>query len=116
MDEIQPEIGEDAEGRGLLDRWDHTDDHADRSDDSTESVAVGAHHSQTRQHVLSELFSALDAAIADPHSPAPEFRRALSTEPLDPLVPLNGLQASTTLRVLSSVRPKCPPPRSPHRA
>ena len=91
MDEVQPEIGEDAEGRGLLDRWDHTDDHADRSDDSTESVAVGAHHSQTRQHVLSELFSALDAAIADPHSPAPEFRRALSTEPLDPLVPLNGL-------------------------
>ena len=52
---------------------------------------MGAHHSQTRQHVLSELFSALDAAIADPHSPAPDFRRALSNEPLDPLVALNGL-------------------------
>ena len=91
MDEVQPEIGDDAEGRGLLDRWDHTDDHADQSDDSTESVAMGAHHSQTRQHVLSELLSALDAAIADPRSPTPDFRRALSTEPLDPLVPLNGL-------------------------
>lgn len=91
MDEVQHELGDDAEGRGLLDRWDPDEDVADLTDDSTESVVMGSHHAQTRQHILSELFTTLDAAIADPQNPDPSFRRVLNTEPLDPIVALNGL-------------------------
>ena len=92
MDEVQHELGADAAGHGLLDRWDHTEDGVDLTDDSTESVVMGSHHAQTRQHILSELFIALDAAIAAPQPPSPTFRRGLSAEPLDPLVALNGLR------------------------
>ena len=91
MDEVQHEVGADAEGRGLLDRWDHVEDEVDLTDDSTESVAMGAHHAHTRQHVLSELFAVLDKAISTPRSPAPSFRHQLGDEPLDPIVTLNGL-------------------------
>jgi len=91
MDEVQHELGADAEGRGILDRWDHDEENEDLTDDSTESVAASAHHAQTRQHVLSELFIELDAAISDPQSPGPAFRRSLTAEPLDPIVALNGL-------------------------
>ena len=49
---------------------DHTDDRRP-VDDSTESVAMGAHR-QTRQHVSKNL-SALDAAIADPRSQRQTF-------------------------------------------
>ncbi len=101
MDEIQHELGEDAEGRGLLDRWQHEDTGSELTDDPTESVALSAHHVQTRQHILSELFQTLDAAMASPQSPSPAFRRALMTEPLDPTVALNGLQHGTIHNPLS---------------
>ena len=92
MDEVQHEIGADAEGHGLLDRWEQAHDDGDLTDDSTESVVMGSHHVQTRQHILSELFTALDAAIAEPQLPSPAFRRSLNSEPLDPVVSLNGLR------------------------
>ncbi len=101
MDEIQHELGDDAEGHGLLDRWQHDDNDSELTDDPTESVALSAHHVQTRQHILSELFQTLDAAMATPQPPGPAFRQALMAEPLDPTVALNGLQHGTIHNPLS---------------
>ena len=94
LDEIQPDVGEDVRGRGILDRWRTGEDEGDLTDDPTVSVDVGAVHAQTRQHILNSLFEALDTAV-DAHSSTPSiasFQADILSEPLDPTPTLNGLE------------------------
>jgi hypothetical protein len=93
LDEVQPDIGADAEGRGLLDRWRPLTSDLEYTEDPTDAVDMAQFHTQTRQHVLSALFTALDAAVDTPHSPSalPALRTLLQTEPLDPVPTVNGL-------------------------
>ena len=93
LDEVQPDLGDDPQGRGILDRW-KTGEDDEFTDDPTVSVAVGTLHTQTRQHILNSLYQALDSAVDSSGSnllPA-SFRAELSEEPLDPLPTLNGLE------------------------
>ena len=102
MDEIQFEVGADAHGHGILDRWDHHTDESDLTDDSTESVGLSYHHAETRQHLFSELTAALDQACDDPQTVDLDFRAAINEEPLDPIVPLEGLSGRPLHNPLSS--------------
>jgi len=93
LDEVQPDIGSDAVGTGLLDRWKpvHLDD--ELTDDPTETVDFQTAHTQSRQQLLSALLLALDRAVeSEPSAPsAPLLRRHLTADPLDPIPTLNGL-------------------------
>jgi hypothetical protein len=93
LDEVQPDIGADATGRGLLDRWRPLTSDLEYTEDPTDAVDIAQIHTQTRQHVLSALFTALDAAVDTPHSPpaSPALRTLLQSEPLDPIPTINGL-------------------------
>ena len=93
LDEVQPDLGEDTQGRGILDRWRTGEDEGDLTDDPTVSVDAGAIHAQTRQHILNSLFQALDAAVdAQPATTSTvSFQVDFSEESLDPTPTLNGL-------------------------
>jgi len=93
LDEVQPDLGDDPQGRGILDRW-KTGEDDEFTDDPTVSVAVGALHSQTRQHILNSLYQALDSAVdsSGANHPPASFRGKLIAEPLDPLPTLNGIE------------------------
>jgi len=93
LDEVQPDLGDDSQGRGILDRW-KTGEDDEFTDDPTVSVAVGALHSQTRQHILNSLYQALDSAVGSGGSTSPpaSFRSDLNSEPLDPIPTLNGIE------------------------
>ena len=61
MDEVRVDIGIDATGPGLLDRWNHPEDPNEFTEDQTESVDRSLLHTQSRQSVQ----ASLDHELAD---------------------------------------------------
>ena len=94
MDEVQPDLGDDRHGRGILDRWKTGEDGDELTDDPTVSVDIGAVHTQTRQHILNNLFQTLDSALGENATlqVPPSFKSEILSEHLDPTPALNGLE------------------------
>ena len=95
VDEVQPDLGQEPHGHGILDRWKTDDD--EFTDDPTVSVDAGALHTQTRQHILNSLFQTLDEAVESKNQTnvPPSFRNQIQREALDPIPTLNGIDHGT---------------------
>lgn len=93
LDEVQPDIGTDAVGIGLLDRWQPAPPEEERTEDPTESVDFQRIHAQSRQQLLSDLLLTLDRVVdSDQSVPSSAIlRRHLTADTLDPIPALNGL-------------------------
>ena len=94
-DEVQPDIGLDSAGRGLLDRWAPLETSGELTDDPTDTAEISRHDQPTHHALLGRVSSLLDSAEAR-HTetfapPGSHFRNFLLSEPLDPLPLSNGL-------------------------
>ena len=94
-DEVQPDLGSDATGRGLLDRWAPLEGSGEITVDPTETAEFALADSQVHHDLLGRIQGALNRAAArqeDAFSPpGAHFRSHLIHEPLDPLPISNGL-------------------------
>jgi hypothetical protein len=94
-DEVQHDIGADATGKGLLDRWSSTDSGDELTEDPTESVDRSIMHINSRQPLLAALEHHMGEAIAkldnNGIAPSAEFREMILREPPDPLPIPEGL-------------------------
>jgi hypothetical protein len=95
IDEVQPDIGADAAGKGLLDRWSNTDAGDELTEDPTESVDRSIMHINSRQPLLAALERHMGTAISQLDdngiAPSPEFRELILNEAPDPLPIPEGL-------------------------
>ena len=95
MDEVRVDIGHDAVGPGLLDRWSQPEDPDELTEDQTESVDRSLLHTQTQQSIE----AAVDHALADiveqldnkGISVGADFRTMILGEAPDPLPIPEGL-------------------------
>lgn len=94
-DEVLPDIGLDAPGRGLLDRWGWSDTDNEHTDDPTETADLASTHTHARQQLLDRLERYFDSALGryqeNYQPPGPAFRALVLNEPLDPIPLQNGL-------------------------
>lgn len=94
-DEVQHDIGVDAAGKGLLDRWSGTDGGDELTEDPTESVDRSIMHIHSRQPLLAALEHHMGEAISrlddNRIAPSAEFRAMILSEPPDPLPIPDGL-------------------------
>jgi len=94
-DEVQPDLGSDATGRGLLDRWGPLDGSREITVDPTETEEFATAKPEIHHDLLGRIHRALDRAAArheDAFSPpGSHFRLHLLNEALDPLPVSNGL-------------------------
>jgi hypothetical protein len=94
-DEVQHDIGADATGKGLLDRWANTDAGDDLTEDPTESVDRSIMHINSRQPLLAALEHHMGEAISklddNGIAPSAEFREMILSEAPDPLPIPEGL-------------------------
>ena len=94
-DEVLPDIGLDAPGRGLLDRWGWTDSNVERTDDPTETADLASTHTHARHQLLERVEQYFDSALGryqeNYHPPGPAFRALVMNEALDPIPLQNGL-------------------------
>ena len=98
-DEVLPDIGLDAPGRGLLDRWGWSDTDDEHTDDPTETADLASTHTHARQQLLDRMERYFDSALGryqeSYHPPGPAFRALVLNEPLDPIPLQNGLPHGT---------------------
>ena len=95
MDEVRVDIGRDAAGSGLLDRWNQADEHDEFTEDPTESVDRSLLHTQSRQsiqaamdHELANIIGGLDNKGISANA---QFRAMIMKEAPDPVPIPEGL-------------------------
>jgi hypothetical protein len=100
-DEVQPDLGPDERIRGLLDPWSSTGSSGELSEDHTETISASELAEQGQQAMLerlSELYARADLSgrfEQNEGTPCEATRALLSTEPLDPIPPVDGVQSQT---------------------
>lgn len=94
-DEVQPELGSDTVGRGILDRWAPITDDGDLTEDPTETgarIQVEHHnHQQLLGRITDQLHRIRQELNDGFEPPGSHFRNHLLNETLDPLPVPNGL-------------------------
>lgn len=96
-DEVQPELGHDTAGRGLLDRWSPSSQEGsdEFTDDPTETQGFSTDGLRLHHDLLGRIHTAVDAAQdryqEDYAPPGSHFRAHILNESLDPLPMSNGI-------------------------